>query len=510
MSDAMRAAYDAAPYESRPFPASHIDHLAAIARFHGLSPAPVDRCRVLELGCASGGNLIPMADRFPRSTFLGVDLSPVQTAAGQPAIDGAGLTNVTLQARSITELGAADGEFDYIICHGVYSWVPAEVQDAVLRVCRECLAPNGVAYVSYNTYPGWNARMTLRQLMLLNDDRSLTAPARIARARNYAERLGVRVGQSAGAYAVTFQRELEFLRLVPDSVVLHEQLEDYNEPLLLSEFVRRLRAHGLAYLTDASPEKNSWANPNEPGNRSRDEVVRGEQELDFIIGRTFRRSLVCRAGAPIDLSRRTEVVADLFVGLRGEEVEASSDADESAPGVRVFRSPEGARVGTSSPFLLAMFDELTAASPRVVHFRDLADGIQRRLDGAALEEDVTALPTTLLEMAHVGLLGFVSAPGDLTTRVSARPAASPLARWEASRRLPVTNRLHLSENLPPIGLFLLSYLDGTRDRDQLVGEVQRALDDGRMSTPARPDASQIAAIVDESLQRFASSALLIA
>ena len=74
----------------------------------------------------------------------------------------------------------------------------------------------------------------------------------------------------------------------------------------------------------------------------------------------------------------------------------------------------------------------------------------------------------------------------------------------------MTNRLHLSENLPPIGLFLLSYLDGTRDRDQLVGEVQRVLDDGRMSTPARPDASQIAAIVDESLQRFASSALLIA
>jgi methyltransferase-like protein/2-polyprenyl-3-methyl-5-hydroxy-6-metoxy-1,4-benzoquinol methylase len=506
----MRAAYDAAPYESRPFPASHIDHLAAIARFHGLSPAAVDRCRVLELGCASGGNLIPMADRFPASTFLGVDLSPVQTASGQHAIDGVGLTNVTLQARSITELGAADGEFDYIICHGVYSWVPAAVQDAVLRVCGECLAPHGVAYISYNAYPGWNARMTLRQLMLLNDDRSLAAPARIARARNYVERLGARVARGADAYTVSFQRELEFLRLVPDSVLLHEQLEDFNEPLLLSEFVRRAHAHGLAYLTDASPEKNSWANPDEPGDRPRAEVVRQEQEVDFIIGRTFRRSLLCRGGVPIDLTKRAEIAADLYVGLRGDETDPNSDADESAPGVRVFRSPEGARVGTSSPFLLAMFDELMSASPRVVHFRDLVDGIRRRLDGAALDDDVAALPTTLLRMVQVGMLGFVSAPGDLTTRVSDRPSASALARWEASQRLPVTNRLHLVENLPPIGLFLLSYLDGTRDRDQLVGEVQRALDEGRMSTPTRPDASQIAAIVDESLQRFASSALLIA
>src|SRR3954468_153732 len=141
MSDALRDSYDATPYDSKPFRASHIDHLAAIARFHGLSPAPVDRCRVLELGSAAGGNIVPMADRFPRSTFLGVDLSPVQIEAGQNVVDGAALANVTLQARSIADLGSADGEFDYIICHGVYSWIPPEVQDAVLRVCRECLAP---------------------------------------------------------------------------------------------------------------------------------------------------------------------------------------------------------------------------------------------------------------------------------------------------------------------------------------------------------------------------------
>ena len=73
-------------------------------------------------------------------------------------------------------------------------------------------------------------------------------------------------------------------------------------------FVRRANAHDLAYLTDTSPEKNSWANPSDPGNRSREEVVRLEQEMDFITGRTFRRSLLCRADAPIDLTRRGDAV----------------------------------------------------------------------------------------------------------------------------------------------------------------------------------------------------------
>jgi methyltransferase-like protein len=105
---------------------------------------------------------------------------------------------------------------------------------------------------------------------------------------------------------------------------------------------------------------------------------------------------------------------------------------------------------------------------------------------------------------------FVSLPSDHTALVSARPIASALARWQAAQRLPVTNRHHQPQSLPPLAVFLLAYLDGTRDRDQLVGEVQRALDDGRMSTPTRPDPAQITAIVDESLLRFASSALLLA
>ena len=161
-----RTAYDEVPYVSFPFPQTHPDRLATIATLLGMDPPPVGRCRVLELGCAAGGNLIPMALGLPDSEFVGIDLSTRQIAEGRAAVDALGLQNITLEPVNILEIEADFGQFDYIIAHGVYSWVPADVQDKLLEVCRQNLSPNGVAYVSYNTYPGWRLHGAIRDMML--------------------------------------------------------------------------------------------------------------------------------------------------------------------------------------------------------------------------------------------------------------------------------------------------------------------------------------------------------
>jgi SAM-dependent methyltransferase len=155
--------YDQVPYESHPFAQTHPDRLATVATLLGMAPTPVEHCRVLELGCASGGNLIPMAAGLPESTFTGIDLSQSAIVAGQAMVASLQLTNIDLRHASILEADGELGIFDYIICHGVYSWVPPEVQDRILEICARNLAPNGVAYVSYNTYPGWHARGTIRE-----------------------------------------------------------------------------------------------------------------------------------------------------------------------------------------------------------------------------------------------------------------------------------------------------------------------------------------------------------
>src|SRR5262245_13686613 len=149
--------YDLVPYESYPFSKTHIRHLHTIASLFALKPADVGRCRVLELGGASGGNLLPMAIDFPESEFIGIDLSLRQIDAGRRMVADLDVRNLDLRAMSIMDVDASFGQFDYIIAHGVLSWVAADVQDKILAICRENLRPGGVALASYNTLPGWSA-----------------------------------------------------------------------------------------------------------------------------------------------------------------------------------------------------------------------------------------------------------------------------------------------------------------------------------------------------------------
>src|SRR6266851_5993395 len=150
--------YDEVPYHSFPFADSHPDRLATVAHLFGLTPPDPQTARILELGCASGGNLLPMAELYPQGRFIGIDLSERQIAAGQQAVTAVGLTNLELRQASILDVDASWGQFDYVIAHGVFSWVPEPVQDKILSICHTNLQPNGIAYISYNTLPGWHMR----------------------------------------------------------------------------------------------------------------------------------------------------------------------------------------------------------------------------------------------------------------------------------------------------------------------------------------------------------------
>jgi SAM-dependent methyltransferase len=184
MSASPRTSYDEVPYDSYPFPQTHPDRLATIATLLGLQPAPVEHCRALELGCAAGGNLIPMALTLPDSTFLGIDLSARQIDDGRQTVAALGLTNIELRQLSILDVDASFGRFDYLICHGVFSWVPAAVQEKILAICAAHLAPHGVAYISYNTYPGWHLRGMIRDMMLYHAQQFREPAVRVRQARN--------------------------------------------------------------------------------------------------------------------------------------------------------------------------------------------------------------------------------------------------------------------------------------------------------------------------------------
>jgi tRNA G46 methylase TrmB len=94
--DAAQNPYDTIQYPSLAFTHTHPDRLAAMAILHGLSPAPVENCRVLEIGCSDGGNLIPMAYAIPAAEFVGFDLAQAPIERGQARIRELGLKNARM------------------------------------------------------------------------------------------------------------------------------------------------------------------------------------------------------------------------------------------------------------------------------------------------------------------------------------------------------------------------------------------------------------------------------
>ena len=182
--DRLRADFDATPYNSISYPQSPPGQLAAVAHLFGLETPEVSSARVLEIGCAAGGNVIPFAAAHPHARVVGIDLSPAQIDQGRLVMQALGLGNVELLAGDIASMDLTSlGQFDFIIAHGVYSWVPAEVQDALLSAFRTLLARDGVAYTSYNVYPGWKSKEVVRDAMLLASGTSATPEGKARDAR---------------------------------------------------------------------------------------------------------------------------------------------------------------------------------------------------------------------------------------------------------------------------------------------------------------------------------------
>src|SRR2546429_154939 len=96
-------AYDAVKYPTYALPQGHPERLATIASLFGMTPAPFERCRVLEIGCSDGSNLIPMGYVAPNSTFIGIDLAASAVAQGQKEIASLSLKNVQLHAADLME-----------------------------------------------------------------------------------------------------------------------------------------------------------------------------------------------------------------------------------------------------------------------------------------------------------------------------------------------------------------------------------------------------------------------
>jgi methyltransferase-like protein/SAM-dependent methyltransferase len=523
--------YDLLPYPSHPFAQTHPDRLATVATLFGLQPAAPDRCRVLELGCASGGNLIPMALALPESTFVGIDLSGAQAAHGSRMAAELGLNNLQIRQASILDVDESYGSFDYILCHGVYSWVPPPVRDKILAICRERLAEHGVAFVSYNTYPGWHLRGVVRDMLRYHAGRRLdNGPAeRTAQARKLLDFLAASCRQEQGAYGQLLRKELELLAGHSDSYFFHEHLEENNEPLYFHQFHDLLEAKQLRYLAEAdvsdmvpssfSPEVQNILDTLAPS------LLQMEQYLDFLRNRTFRQSLICHGHHKPKYKLRPEVAAAFHIAsqlkTRGGDVNLDSDAP------LVFEGPNEISLTAPHPILKAAFLCLEESWPAPIPFAELQRRARRRLKttepiNAEMERQDAWLLGQAILTAYTGasnrLVELSLCPPRFVPRVSAQPEASRLARHQASGSVHVTNLRHQPVKLSEFDRQLLPALDGRRDRAALLENLLDRVAAGRLTMtqsgmPIRTSAAArplLAQTLDRQLPRLAAAALLVA
>jgi len=439
--------YDAVRYSNFPYGQTHPDRLATVAILYGLHPPDPFTARVLEIGCGAGGNLIAMAAATPGIRALGVDLAADPVGEGQRAIAEIGLTNVELRHGDVRELSGL-GEFDYVIAHGVYSWIPADAREALLATIREFLVPHGIAYLSFNAEPGGYFRRMLRDAGLWHarDVPPGDITARAEKARELYVFLKQHRMTPADTFGALLEREIPPLADAPLYRLVHDDLSEHWSCCWFADFAVHAARHGLGYVGEADlyglrtemlpaeVEPELWQLAG--GDR-----IAFENYTDLLTVRHFRQSVLCHsANAPAGV----EPVPELAERLHWA---ALANADPLEVGL-----------------LADAFAELAARGARTLAFEELRE----RLGADAHELAVALLDGFRRErlLPHAAALTWPTEPSE-------RPVASALARWQAARGEPLTSlaytTIHMEE---PAARLLITLLDGTRDRAAIRADLQ--------------------------------------
>lgn len=498
--------YNEVLYPSAVFPQTHPDRLAVMATLFGMSPAPVERCRVLELGCGDGWNLITMAHGLPGSEFTGIDLTAKPIARGMALAVELGLRNLSLREMDVAD--AADlGEFDCIIAHGLYSWVPRHVREKIMALCGRSLAPHGVAYLSYNAYPGNHIRDMVRGMVRYHTAHFAEPVQKIRQARGLVKFLA-ESKQPREVYQQLMAQELERLEGYTDAGLYHDDLSSFNQPFYFHEFMADEGAQGLQFLAEADildnrrgthpPQVEAVLTGLDPA-----DIVAQQQYLDFLKCRAFRQTLLCRSTVPL----RRDVPPERAFGMRiaGEIRAVAAMPDLRSRAAEVFCGPKNAEIETDHPLVKTAFAKLGALWPECVHFRELlahAMAETGRAGAVETEQDSLQLAAALVQAHGAGFIEFRMHRAPFNTEPGEKPRASALARLQLALGDRVTTILHHVVRIEDaLGRELLRLMDGTRDRATLTADLQ--------SLPAAGGIAVTAEALDENLRRLARLALVV-
>jgi methyltransferase-like protein/2-polyprenyl-3-methyl-5-hydroxy-6-metoxy-1,4-benzoquinol methylase len=517
--------YDEVPYNNCAILHTHPNRLAVMASLLGLKPAPAERCRVLELGCGNGANLIPMAHAFPESRFFGIDLAAQPIAKGQAMIRDLGLQNIGLQQMDILDFPRDAGEFDYIIAHGIYSWVPELVRDKILAISKAHLAAHGVAFVSYNTYPGWRIRQMMREMMQYHVVAFSDPREKIQQARALAKFLSESADQETSSGRLLADEMRDVLRR-PGVGLYHDDLSPVNDPIYFVEFAAHAARHGLQFLVETQftlgKDFNAPAEMLKTLERISTDVVQREQYLDFLECRRFRETLLCHQNLSVSRDINLELLKSLkYVSF--SSLGSSQPELDSGKAVK-FVGGRGASIWTAHPVAKAALQHLSENWPASFTLEEIGSAALQRLSAAGVTPNSTEegteqeLSQLLLTAYGAGLVEALFKPPHFVLQVSDRPVSSPVARVQLRYGEVVASLLHTTFDVSdPLAKQLILLLDGSRDRVAILNELRPIIESGAATLnggkslpkdPAEP-VELFARELDEALKNLARVPLLV-
>jgi len=506
-----QTSYDDMPYEGGTASGSHPDRLAALGRLFRMEPRDVTNCRVLEIGCALGANLLPMAHALPNSEFTGIDSSTRQIEMGRAIVAEYGVSNLNLVVADIRDIADWDEKFDYIICHGVLTWVPPEVQDAIVAACRALLAPQGIAYISYNTLPGFHMRAGVGEMMRYHGRNFTNPQERLEQAKALLDFLVTTTERFASndpdrnGYHDLLAHELRILNVAPDYYLAHEHLVDEPTAFYLHEFLEFIAPHGLQYLGDSDLHTMMLRDlPDDVAasvNSIAGSQVALEQYRDFIVNRMFRRSLVCRSDVELVRHISTDAIKSCIYRLNTERPEGNP---------WTIRKVGGFAAVVSDANVAAVLDALDAAMPHALDFETLAARLPE--GGAADEEHLCAI---LLSLLSLDAVTFRTWSPETAATISERPRAfGPAARQAAAGSVMVPTPFHESHTLHPFVARMLPLVDGTRTHGAIATAMKELLDSGELVLAEQPadeaiSMSEAERLVNDGLEQLRKPGLLV-
>lgn len=466
-SDSIRERYAEVTYPGGAFAKTHPARQAIIGHLFGVPAPDVRRARVLEIGCAQGFNLLPLAAQLPGAHFVGVDLSEQELARGRDLALAAGLTNIEFICADLRTFAPTPGSFDYIIAHGVLSWVPDDAKDALFALIQRALAPTGIAYVSYNTYPGWKQREAVRELMLMSLGAHEAPAQRLSAAQQSLDTLDALLqGRNEGHAAYT-REIIADMRRKQTGHFYHDELEDINDPCYFLQFASWAAEHGLAYLAEAEwesmfpellPSDARAVLKSFAGDR-----LKLEQHLDFLRNRSFRCSLLVHDRQPrLEHPDPSALRCCRFGSPLGPPV-----------GLPPLTADTPVRFGAGTPrsfeakdtVAKALFTVMAAAWPRRLLFAEIQTAVAKLMFQCGIQppdEFERQILGRLFDACSRRLVDFlVDTSADCFSTPTPAPVAARLTRLMAAQGLPTVNVWHESVPLDDATRSLLAKLDGT-------------------------------------------------